>query len=168
MAHVAEKKILLSMNSPFISTSWLTNPVTGISYSGCFKNYPNQGKQAIDNLVKSGLLKVGFFLINGKKESYVKVSPLSIRGDPNLLAQLNSYGISIDQYEDGYRTSSLPFKVLLNQNGIETLLTDVNFIPFYHLFIHQSDFHKKVQERINEGMLIEQFDINNKKNLYSF
>lgn len=150
------------MTSPFISRSWLSNQVTGITYSGCFKNHPAEAKQSIDNLLNSGLMKMGAFLVNGKKESFAKISPSAIRSDPHLLSRLNSYGITIGQYEESFRAFSLPFKILLNQNGIDLILNDVHFVDYYHLFIHQSEFSKQVQQRIEQG-LIREVNINSKK-----
>lgn len=157
-----EKKILLFMTSPFISRSWLNNHITGISYSGCFKNQSNAGKQAIDNLLNCGLLTSGQFLVNSKKDTLAKTSPLMIRSNASLLDNINMLGINIDQYEEAYGSFALPFKINLNRNGIDFILNDTSFIPFYHLFMNQLDFHEHLQQQIAQG-LIEEVHVDNKK-----
>lgn len=150
------------MSTPFISQSWFTNVVTGIKYSGSFKNNGEQGKQAIDKLVNVGLLTPGFFIVNGKKESYAKTPPSAIRSNANLLFALNSIGIQLEDYEKLFNEFSLPIKVSLNQNGIDFLFQNLYYAPYYHLFINQADFKTKLQQKILDG-LFKEVNINNNK-----
>jgi hypothetical protein len=150
------------MSTPFISKSWLTNNVAGITYSGLFKNNSTLSQEAVDKLVNVGLLKSGFFIVNCKKEAYVKVSPSSVRSNSTLLLTLNSFGINIDDYEKLFNEFSLPLKICLNKNGIDFILKDKDYVQFYHLFINQTDFQKRLQQKITDGS-IQEVTINNNK-----
>ncbi|CAF4049316.1 unnamed protein product [Rotaria sp. Silwood1] len=150
------------MSSIFISKSWLSNNITGITYSGLFKSNSSQAREAINNLVNAGLLLSGNFIVNCKKESYVKISPVSIRSNSTLLAVLNSFNIDINLYEKVFNEFSMPLKVHLSRSGIDFLLEDIDYVSFYHLFINQVDFKKRLQQKIDRR-LIEEVSINNNK-----
>lgn len=151
------------MSTPFISKSWFSNIITGITYSGLFKNNHAQGKEAIDKLVNAGLLKSGYFIVNCKKKAYVKTPPNTIRSSSTLLLALNSFGIGLDQYENSFNEFSLPHKICLNQNGVDIVLHDPDYVPFYHLFTNQIDFQLKLQPKITNGSIREVNIKNNKR-----
>ena len=150
------------MSTPFISKSWFTNIVTGITYSGLIKNNNAQCEQAIEKLLAADLLTTGYFIVNCKKKAYAKVPPNSIRSNSTLLLILNSIGITIEEYEKSFNEFSLPLKICLNQTGIDFVLDDKHYAPFYHLFVNQTDFEQKLQKKIANGS-IQEVNINNNK-----
>lgn len=150
------------MSTPFISKSWFSNAVTGITYSGVFKNNHQEGKEALDKLINMGLLQAGYFIVNCKKKSYAKTSPNTIRSSSTLSIALNSLGIDIDVYEKSFLQFSLPLKISLNQTGIDLILQDLNYVPLYHLFINQPDFQVKLKQKI-DNRIIREVNIKNNK-----
>ncbi|CAF1377737.1 unnamed protein product [Adineta ricciae] len=159
---LTEKQILLTMSTPFISKSWFTNHVVGVPYSGLFKNNTALVNEVVEKLLTLRLLVSGYFIVNCKKESYAKVSPCAIRADSTLLLAIKSMNIDIEEYEKNFHEFVLPSKICLNQNAIDFIMKDIDYVPFFHLFINQTDFLKQLQSKIADGV-VQEVNIDNKK-----
>ncbi|CAF4270628.1 unnamed protein product [Rotaria magnacalcarata] len=84
-----EQAILLKMASPILLKAWFSNEITGLPFTSIFISYRKSKKKtirltnAIDNLIKFGLLKKGIgrdrHIVTARKETYMKVPPATIR-----------------------------------------------------------------------------------------
>ncbi|CAF2130827.1 unnamed protein product, partial [Rotaria magnacalcarata] len=93
---------------------------------------------AIDNLIKFGLLKKGIgrdrHIVTARKETYMKVPPATIRSSTNMLSYLQSIGINIDTYEHFYLSSPLPTDMQLTEFPVNMIVSNADSIEICHLF----------------------------------
>ncbi|CAF4753459.1 unnamed protein product, partial [Rotaria magnacalcarata] len=93
---------------------------------------------AIDNLIKFGLLKKGIgrdrHIVTARKETYMKVPPATIRSSTNMLSYLQSIGINIDTYEHFYPSSPLPTDMQLTEFAVNMIVSNADSIEISHLF----------------------------------
>ncbi|CAF1451835.1 unnamed protein product [Adineta steineri] len=139
-----EETILLIMASPILSKAWFSNVLTGLPYTGIFKNYLKSKTKiirltdAINYLINTGLVQNGIgdkrHLVGARKETLRKTPPCIIRTDKDKLAALESININIDEYEHIYMNSPLPTNMLLTDETIKLILSDNAYIPVLHLF----------------------------------
>jgi hypothetical protein len=148
------------MESPFILSSWLSTKTTGLSWSGKWNKNVADGQAVLANLKKSGLLVEGKFIMYSKNPSFAKLTPSAIQEDPDKIANLQSFGITIQQYAAAYENMILPVQTKLSSQGIEYLCKTKYLIPFYHLYkqngivkeINNLEEKGQIQRVINDGI----------------
>ncbi|CAF2060486.1 unnamed protein product [Rotaria magnacalcarata] len=117
-----EQAILLKMASPILLKAWFSNEITGLPFTSIFISYRKSKKKtirltnAIDNLIKFGLLKKGIgrdrHIVTARKETYMKVPPATIRSK-----NINSQDVQ------GYNTNATR-----NNNVISPLRSSNNLL----------------------------------------
>lgn len=132
------------MTSPILCKAWLNNVITGLPYTGVFKNYPRSKKKmtrladAVNYLIDKGLIQHGTgnkkHLVGARKETFLKTPPCLIRTDHNKLLALQSININIDEYEHIYMNSLLPANMELTEETFNLILSNDEYIPIAHLF----------------------------------
>jgi hypothetical protein len=139
-----EKTILLTMTSPIISKAWFNNPITGLPYTGIFKNYAKSKTKitrltdALNYLIDTDLVQCGAgdkkHLVGARKETFMKTPPCVIRTDKRKLTALESINVDINEYEHIYMTSPLPTNMQITEETIRLILSKDEYIPVVHLF----------------------------------
>ena len=143
---------MMCMKTPFLITSWLSTKIGDIEWTGKWnKNVPG-GRAILNNLEQAGLLIQGSFVMYAKDKSYMKVTPSAIRLDLVKLSSLQSFDISIDDYEMAYRSMILPTTTKLSQEGISFLTSCPDFVPYYHLY-NQIEMVKLTTDMVNKGKI---------------
>ncbi|CAF3926473.1 unnamed protein product [Rotaria sp. Silwood1] len=132
------------MASPILSKAWFNNTITGLPYTGIFKNYTKSKSKmirlnnALDYLVNNGLIECGTankkHLVGARRETYMKTPPFNIRTDKNKLTALELININIDEYEHIYMNSPLPANIQLTEETIKLILSNEEYTPIVHLF----------------------------------
>ncbi len=128
-----EKYVLLSIDSPFILSPWSSSKSTGLIWSGKWNKKVADGQAALASLQESGLLVLGKFIMYSKNPSFAKLTPSVIQDDPEKMANLQSFGIAIQQYQAAYENMILPVRTKLSPQGIEYLCKSKDFIMKSHL-----------------------------------
>ncbi|CAF1534404.1 unnamed protein product [Adineta ricciae] len=156
-AFYEHQSILLKMKSPILIKAWFNNEITGLPFTKIFIHYrKSKAKmsklhQAIDDLVRSGILRKGFqntrYIVTARKETYLKTSPATIRGNTDMLDYLQSIGINIDTYEHVYLSSSLPMNMELTTFAINSILFNDDYIEYCHLF-NDARIQQEMEERL--------------------
>ncbi|UJR11956.1 hypothetical protein I4U23_016134 [Adineta vaga] len=156
------QSILLKMTSPIVIKAWFSNEITGLPFTKIFINYRRSKNkmskliQAVDELVQNGILKKGAkdnrHIVTARKETYLKASPATIRGDNDMVNYLLSIGIDIDTYEHVYLSSPLPMNMELTTFAVNSILFDDNYIEYCHLF-NDVRIQKEMEERLSKHMV---------------
>ncbi|CAF0827375.1 unnamed protein product [Adineta steineri] len=154
--------ILLKMTSPILIKAWFNNEITGLPFTKIFSNYrKSKGKlskliQAVDELLTNGILKKGIqntrHIVTARKETYLKASPATIRGDSNMINYLLLIGIDIDTYEHVYLSSPLPMNMELTTSAVNSILFNDDYIEYCHLF-NDVRIQKEMEERLSKHMV---------------
>ncbi len=140
------------MDSPFILFSWLSTNVTGLTRSGKWNKNVGDGQAVLHSLVESRLLIQGKFIMYSKNPSFVKLSPAVIREDPAKVASLESFGITLREYQAAYENMKMPASAKLNSAGVKYLSESEYFIPYYHLYT-QDKCVKEIDKLIRNGKI---------------
>lgn len=150
------------MASPILSKAWFNNPVTGLPYTGIFKNYSKSKTKmirltnAINYLINTGLLQKGVgpgrHLMSARKETYMKMPPSLVRKDSVKLAALTSININIDTYEYCYYNSVLPTNMGLSEETIKLIVSSDEFVSIAHVF-NNDRIHAIMEERVLNNLL---------------
>jgi hypothetical protein len=140
------------MDSPFILSSWLSTRTTGLSWSGKWNKNIADGQAVLASLHESGLLMEGKFIMYAKNSSFAKLTPAAIQEDPEKIASLQSFGITIQQYQAAYENMILPLRTKLSPQGIEYLCKSKDFIPYYHLY-SQNEIIKEIDTLVQNGKI---------------
>jgi hypothetical protein len=72
-----------------------------------------------------------------KNPSFAKLEPAAIQEDFEKIASLQSFGITIQQYQATYENMILPSRTKLSLQGTTYLCKSKDFIPYYHLYIQK-------------------------------
>ena len=157
-----EQTIMLTMSSPVLSKAWFNNPVTGLPYTGIFKNYgKSQTKivrlaNAVDYLIKTGLIQKGTgqnrHLVAARKETFFKTPPSLVCINPQKVAALESININIDTYEHMYMNSPLATNMELTEETVKMILSDDEYAPIAHLF-NDIRIEKEMEHRAMNRMI---------------
>ncbi|CAF1212170.1 unnamed protein product [Rotaria sp. Silwood1] len=140
------------MESPFILSSWLSTKITGLNWSGKWNKSVADGRAILTTLQVSGLLREGQYIMYCKTSSFVKLTPAEIQEDPDKLTNLQSFGITIDEYATAYSKMVLPSRTKLSSEGIAYICPSKNFVPYYHLY-HQKEIINKFDKLIEDGKI---------------
>lgn len=150
------------MTSPIIIKAWFNNEITGLPFTKIFSNYRKSKTkssklyQAIDELVQHGILKKGAkdnrHVVTARKETYLKTSPATIRGNIDMLNYLQSIGVDVDTYERVYLSSPLPMSMELTTFAVNLILFDNDYIEYCHLF-NDVRIQKEMEERLSKHMV---------------
>jgi hypothetical protein len=135
------------MESPFILSSWLSTKTAGLSWSGKWNKNVADGQAVLNCLQESGLLIQGKFIMYSKNPSYAKLTPAAVEEDPEKVASLLSFGITIQQYQAAYENMILPVRTKLTLQGIEYLCDSKYLIPYYHLY-SQNEIIKEIDRLV--------------------
>ena len=87
-----------------------------------------------------------------KGKSYVKAASESIRHDPVKLSNLQSFGVSIDQYEFAYQSMVLRGSAKLSYASVLLITSRRDFIPYLHLY-RQPEVISAVDELAAKGSI---------------
>ncbi|CAF1431870.1 unnamed protein product [Rotaria sordida] len=157
------------MASPILSKAWFNNSITGLPYTGIFKNYAKSKSKmirlnnALGYLINNSLIQYGTgnkkHLVGARRETFMKTPPSNIRTDKNKLTALELININIDEYEHIYMNSPLPANIQLTEETIKLILSNEEYTPIVHLFndirIEQEMEHRiashTVQQEIIQG-----------------
>ena len=82
----------------------------------------------------------------------MKVTPNEIHRDQELMNNLYSIGISIDEYENHYQSMKIPMSMDLNADTIDLLLSSNDFTPFLHLYT-QLEIRRGVADMVSADKL---------------
>jgi len=150
------------MTSPILIKAWFNNEITGLPFTKIFSNYRKSKNklsklnQAVDELVQYGILKKGAkdnrHVVTARKETYLKTSPATIRGNTDMLNYLQSIGVDIDTYEHVYLSSPLPMHMELTTFAVNLILFDNDYIEYCHLF-NDVRIQKEMEERLSKHMV---------------
>ncbi len=77
------------------------------------------GQAVLASLQESGILIKGEFIMYSKNLSFGKLTPTAIQEDPEKIASLQSFGITIQQYRAAYENMILPLRTKLSSQRIE-------------------------------------------------
>lgn len=154
------------MASPIICKAWLNNVITGLPYTGIFKNYWKSKTKtirlndAINYLINTGLIQKGEgttrHLVVARKETYFKTPPFMIRSDSNKLKALETININIDVYEYNYMKSFLPSNTELTEETIKMILSKDEFISICHLF-NNTRIEQEMKRRTSVQLVEQEF-----------
>ena len=154
------------MTSPILSKAWFNNMITGLPFTGIFKNYPKSKSKiirladAINYLINSGLMQNGIgnkkHLVGARKETFMKTPPHVIRIDQDKLSALQSIDINIDEYEHIYMNSSLPANMESTEEAIKLILSNDEYIQVAHLF-HNIQIEQEMARRVSAHMIEQEF-----------
>ncbi|CAF1538143.1 unnamed protein product, partial [Adineta ricciae] len=161
-AFYEHQAILLKMTSPILVRAWFNNEITGLPFTKTFKNYRKSKSklpklnQAVDELVQNDILKKGFqntrHIVAARKETYLKTSPATIRGNSNMLGYLQSISVDIDTYEHVYLSSPLPMNMELTTFATNVILFNDDYVEYCHLF-NDARIEKEMEERLTKHMI---------------
>jgi hypothetical protein len=140
------------MDSPFILSSWLSTNVTGLTWSGKWNKNVGDGQAVLRSLVESGLLVEGKFIKYSKNPSFAKLPPTVIREDPAKVAGLQSFGITLREYQAAYEEMSMPARTKLSSEGVKYICQSKYFVPYYHLYI-QDECVKEIDKLVRNGKI---------------
>jgi hypothetical protein len=150
------------MASPIILKAWFNNVVTGLPFTTLFANYRKSKDKstrlanAIANLVQIGILQAGIghnrHIVTARKETYMKVPPIIIRSNTDMLDYLQSIGIDLNSYEHFYLSSPLPANMELTDSTVNMILSDDNYIEICHLF-NDARIQKQMEERLSQRLI---------------
>jgi hypothetical protein len=140
------------MDSPFILSSWLSTKTTGLIWSGKWNKNVADGQAVLASLEESGLLVLGKFIMYSKNPSFAKLTPSAIEEDPEKMANLQSFGITIQQYKAAYENMILPVRTKLSPQGIEYVCQSKDLIPYYHLYTQQ-ELIKEIDALVENGII---------------
>lgn len=147
-----EKTILLRLPWSFFLKYWLETSISNIPFSGLYKGNLEVGRKARQQLVDDGLLVEGKFLHNSRPFSYAKLPPHTIRLNSKLLERLNFYNININEYEQAYEHFHIPVQHKLAPSGIQLLIQNLDFVPFYHRY-HQTEVIDEIEKMKLSGVI---------------
>ena len=156
---------MLTMASPILSKAWLNNTITGLPYTGIFKNYVKSKSKttrltnAIDHLINTGLIQCGAAdkkHLVGAQKTFMKIPPSIIRADKSRLAALESININIDEYEHIYMNSSLPANMVLTDETIKLILSNDEYIQVAHLF-NDVRIEQEMERRVSADIVKYEF-----------
>lgn len=147
------------MVSPILSKAWLNNPITGLPYTGIFKNYgksltkTSRLTDALNYLINADLIQSGAgnkkHLVGARKETLFKTPPCVIRADQDKLVALQSINIDIDKYEHIYMNSSLPANIELTEDTVKWILSKTEYIPVIHVF-NDARIEREMEQRVSD------------------
>ncbi len=140
------------MTSPFLLSSWLSTNTNGLTWSGKWNKNVSDGQAVLQSLVESGLLIEGMFIMYSKKPSFAKLTPAAIQEDRAKLASLESFGITLREYQAAYDDMKMPVNAKLNPQGIIYLCQSEHLIPYYHLYT-QDKCVKEIDKLIRNGKI---------------
>ncbi|CAF3467600.1 unnamed protein product [Rotaria socialis] len=152
-----EKYVLLSMESPFILSSWLSTKTTDLNWSGKWNKSISHGRTILTTLQECGLLREGQFIMYCKTPSFAKLTPAEIQEDPDKLISLQSFGITLDVYTAAYKKMVLPSRNKLSSEGIAYICQSMDFVPYYHLY-HQKDIIDEFDKLVKNGTITRQLN----------
>jgi len=102
-------------------------------WSGKWNKKVADGQAVLASLQESGLLVLDKFIMYSKNPSFAKLTPSAIQEDPEKMANLQSFGITIQQYQAAYENMILPVRSKLSPQDIEYLCKSKDFIMKSHL-----------------------------------
>ncbi len=102
--------------------------------------------------MESGLLVEGKFIMYSKNPSFAKLPPAVVQEDPAKVASLQSFGITIHEYQAAYEKTILPIRTKLSSEGIKYLCESEYFIPYYHLYT-QTECMKEIGKLVQNGKI---------------
>ncbi|CAF1517353.1 unnamed protein product [Adineta ricciae] len=154
--------ILLKMTSPILIKAWFSNDITGLPFTKIFssyrksKNKMSKLSRAVDELVQNDILRKGLqntrHIVAARKETYLKASPTTIRGNADMLNYLLSIGIDIDTYEHTYLSSPLPMHMELTTFAVNSILFNDDYIQYCHLF-NDARIEKEMEDRLSKEVV---------------
>jgi hypothetical protein len=150
------------MTSPILIKAWFSNEITGLPFTKLFINYRKSKSKmskltnAVNELLQFGILQKGvkdnLYVVVARKETYLKTSPSTIRGNTNMLDYLQLIGVDIDTYEHVYLSSPLPMNMELTTFAVNLILSDNDYIEYCHLF-NDVRIEKEMEERLSKHMV---------------
>ncbi|CAF1527429.1 unnamed protein product [Adineta ricciae] len=154
--------ILLQMTSPILIKAWFSNEIMGLPFTKIFINYRKSKKkmsklaEAVDELVRHGILRRGLqntrHIVTARKETYLKASPATIRGNADMLTYLESIGVDIGTYEHVYLSSPLPMNMELTTFAINSILFNDDYVEYCHLF-NDTRIQKEMEDRLSRHVV---------------
>ncbi|CAF0973081.1 unnamed protein product [Adineta ricciae] len=161
-AFYEHQSILLAMTSPILVKAWFSNEITGLPFTKTFSNYRKSKNKtaklirAVNDLIHHDILRKGFqntrHIVGARKETYLKASPATIRGNVDMLTYLQSIGVDIDTYEHVYLSSPLPMNMELTTFTVNSILFNDDYVEYCHLF-NDARIQKEMEERLSKQVV---------------
>ena len=109
----------------------------------------NIGENLIESLKNKELIEEGNFITTVKR-SFMKMTPKMIkRDDDDKLPNLYSIGITIEEYENCYKTMKIPMSDELTQDAIQIIINVSDLIPYLHLY-NQIEIRRQIDELVHK------------------
>jgi len=121
-------------------------------WSGKWNKKVADGQAVLASLEECGLLVLGKFIMYSKNPSFAKLTPSAIEEDPEKMANLQSFGITMQEYKAAYENMVLPVRTKLSPQGIEYLCKSKDFIQYYHLYTQQ-EFKKEIDALVENRII---------------
>jgi hypothetical protein len=99
-----------------------------------------------------------FFDFCRRRKTYL--TPAAVQEDRAKVASLESFGITIQEYQTAYEKMILPNHTKLNSEGVKYLCESQHLIPYYHLYT-QKECVKEFEKLMKNGKIKQVIDTDN-------